>query len=361
MQTSKTGNTERLVHDPEGLNTASWPVRSFVTPTDHFFTRSHAAVPHIDAASYALRVGGLVAKPQTLTLDALSRLPRREVAATLVCAGMRRSEFLTLGPLPGELPWGPEPASTANWGGVSLRDALALCDVEPSARFVEFVGLDDVERHGHRFGFGGSVDLRKAMDADVLLAMTLNGAPLPPAHGYPVRAIVPGWIGARSVKWLGAINVLDRPSQNYFQTKAYRVQQWRNPEDARDVTAGAPLTEVPLNSVFTEPVDGATVAAGEVRVEGWALGRGGSAIESVEFSMDDGETWRDATLRREPRASRWTWTFWNTMVTLEPGEYTLIVRATDASGAAQPERVEATWNVKGYVNNAWHRVTVRAE
>src|SRR4051812_49163401 len=191
-----TRTASRLVHDPEGLNTAVWPTPTddLITPADRFFTRSHAPTPGIDARAWRLEVTGLVARPTTLTLhDLLQRYPMREVTSTMVCAGLRRAEFLGLGPLPGELPWGPEPVSTGRWGGIALSDLLNDLGVAPGARHVEFVGLDCVERLGARFGFGGSIDLDKALSPEVLLATSLNGEPLPPDHGFPLRAVVPGW------------------------------------------------------------------------------------------------------------------------------------------------------------------------
>src|SRR5262249_26519695 len=159
-------------------------------------------------------------------------------------------------------PWGPEPISTGCWAGVQLATVLRQVGVKPEARFVQFEGLDSVERHGHRFGFGGSIDLEKAMSPDVLLATELNGAPLPADHGFPVRAVVPGWIGARSVKWLGRVTLAERPSENYFQTKAYRVQRETNHRDPRDVSSGTALGEVPLNAVILEPARDQLVPAG---------------------------------------------------------------------------------------------------
>jgi DMSO/TMAO reductase YedYZ molybdopterin-dependent catalytic subunit len=132
--------TRRLVRDPEGLNTASWPVPAdqLITPTEHFFTRSHAATPRVDPDTWRLEIGGLVERPRRLSLGELLReFPRREVAATLVCAGLRREEYLALGELPGELPWGPEPVSTGRWAGVSLADVLRTVGISPQARHVE--------------------------------------------------------------------------------------------------------------------------------------------------------------------------------------------------------------------------------
>ncbi len=356
-----TTNSRRLVHDAEGLNTAVWPVPSehLVTPAGDFFTRSHGAVPRIEPDAWRLEVDGLVERAGTITLEELRRrFPRRQVAATLVCAGLRRDEFLKLGPLPGELPWGPEPAGTGEWGGVALRDLLREAGVGATARYVEFIGLDQVERHGERFGFGGSIDLAKAMSAEVLLADTLNGEPLPAEHGSPLRAVVPGWIGARSVKWLGRIRVSEVPSANYFQSKAYRVQREATAGDPRDVSAGVALSRVPLNAVILEPLADQVVPSGPVLVRGWAMGAGGEPLRSVEVTAGETGEWTQARLAAG--GSDWTWRFWEATLHLAPGHHTLAARATGTDGSTQPAALEATWNVKGYNNNAWHRVAIVA-
>ncbi len=353
---------QRMVRDQEGHNTACWPVpaEDLITPADRFFTRSHAATPCIDPAAWRLEVGGMVERPRQFSLEELlGTFPRREVAATLACAGLRRDEFLAFGPLPGELPWGPEPVSTGRWSGVAMADLLRAVGASPEAGHVQMVGLDQVERHGHRFGFGGSVDLAKAMSGDVLLATELNGAPLPPPHGFPVRALVPGWIGARSVKWLGRIEVTTEPSPNYFQTRAYRMAREVNHADPRDVSGGTALTEVPLNTVILAPATGAVLPAGRHRVRGWAMGAGGGPLARVELSLDGGRSWCET--RRVGPGERWAWTFWELDVELPPGAHTLMARAVGADGGTQPPSPQETWNVKGYGNNAWYRVTLRAE
>ncbi len=356
-----TANGRRLIHDPEGHNTALWPLRQceLVTTTESFFTRSHAATPSIDPHSWRLEIGGLVDHPLRLSLEDLAALPRREVPATLICAGLRRDEFLALGPLPGELPWGPEPVSTGRWGGCGLAEVLRQAGVRREARYVEFVGLDAVERHGQRFGFGGSIDLAKALTPDVLLASELNGAPLPPVHGFPIRSLVPGWIGARSVKWLGRITLAAEPSNNYFQSKAYRVQREIDPANPRDVSGGIPLSEVCLNAVILEPSRDQVVAAGKVRVRGWAMGTGGQPITAVEVSPNGGADWVPARIA-VPGAT-WTWSLWEATLDLARGRHILAVRAADATGATMPVALGETWNVKGYANNAWHRVAIQAE
>ncbi|MFL5401341.1 MAG: molybdopterin-dependent oxidoreductase, partial [Gemmatimonadales bacterium] len=270
--------------------------------------------------------------------------------------GLRRNEFLSLGPLPGELPWGPEPVSTGHWSGFRLRDLLHSVGMDPLAQQVEFIGLDQVERQGDRFGFGGSIALSKALSGEVILATELNGKPLPPVHGYPLRVVVPGWIGARSVKWLGRISLRRYPSSNYFQRQAYRLERTVNPDDPRDVSGGAALTEIPLNAVIIHPAAGDIMPAGQVRVSGWAVGGGGRPVTGIEISSNEGRDWLPATITRT--GSAWTWSLWEASLKLSRGRHTLVVRATDGSGARQPASIDATWNVKGYNNNAWHRTTI---
>ena len=366
-------------YDPEGLNTGSWPRiadDALITPVAQFFTRSHAAPPAIDLNTWRLEVDGLVERPARYSLDDLAKtFAQKEVASTLVCAGMRRAELLEVAPLPGELPWQADAASTGVWSGIALCDVLEAAGVKSAAKHVEFIGLDRVERHGHEFGFGGSIDLHKALTDDVLLATHLNGAPLPSEHGFPMRVVVPGWIGARQVKWLGRINVKAEPSDNYFQTNAYRVQREPNPNDLRDVTSGIAMTTVPLNAVMTEIAGdagdaevaggiagdagvrkaGNVVAAGVVTVRGWAMGTGGGPLHSIEVTTEGSNEWVAAHAVGD--AGRWTWTFWQATLELPPGEHVLVARAADATGG-MPSSVSETWNVKGYGNNAWHRVRI---
>ena len=352
----------RQYHDADRLNSgirSAGLERGVVTPIDKFFTRSHAATPSIDVDEWRLVVDGLVDTPLSLSFEDLRRFPSHDVVATLLCAGLRRDELLTLGPLPGELPWGPEPASTGHWSGVALRDVLLASGLSPEATHIEFTGLDQVERRGQRFGFGGSLARDKALHPDVLLASTLNAVPLPAAHGFPLRAIVPGSIGARSVKWLGRITACAAPSANYFQTHAYRVLREPDPSRPGDVTAGTALDGITLNSVILDPSPGAQLAAGPVTIRGWAIGADASAVVAVEYSIDDGAHWIVATI--VPRENRWSWTQWHATPVLSPGRHALCVRARDDTGVAQPSALAGAWNVKGYLNNAWHRVEVFAQ
>ena len=347
--------------DEQGLNTGPSPSQlgnRFITPAELFFTRSHAAIPSLDAASWRLRVHGLVGRKLELSLDDLKHsFTAREVDATLVCAGLRRTELETVAPIPGELPWGLEPISTGTWRGIQLRDVMLSAGIDEDAGHVWFTSLDVVERHGKQFAFGGSIPLAKALGPEVLLAYELNGEPLSPDHGFPVRALVPGYIGARSVKWLGEIEVRAEPSANYFQTQAYRLLAKRDGEDG-SVRNGTEMNETPLNAVILSPEAGGQVPAGAVELSGWALGREGSPVMVVECSGDGGDTWTPAEVYAS--GSPWAWQLWRATLTLAAGSHTLVVRCSDGRGLTQPPDVKDVWNVKGYGNNAWHRVAVEA-
>jgi len=263
-----------LIRQENPLNAGPAPdvlLDSFATPNELFFVRNHGNVPAVDPAAWRLTVDGLVERPLSLSLADLQRLPRLTVAATLQCAGNRRLEMMAVSPIPNELPWGTEAISNAEWSGVPLREVLATAGPRSGALHAAFLGLDDAERHGHRFHFGGSIPLAKAMHPEVLLADTMNGEPLPAAHGAPLRVVVSGYIGARSVKWLSRITLQEQPSDNYFQAKAYRLFPPSIGPENVDWETGMMLGESPVNSVICSPLEGGTLATGD----GAGLGGGG--------------------------------------------------------------------------------------
>ncbi len=254
------------VLDPVWFNAGPVPASLMadpVTPVTRFFARNHGVIPAGDAATWAVQVDGLVARPLVIRVAELMAggFPVHTVAATLVCAGLRRRELMDYREVPGELGWDLEPVGTATWTGVRLADLLALAGPEPSAAHMELTGADDVERHDRHFGFGGSIPLEKALAGEVLLAWGMNGAPLPVLHGGPLRLVVPGYIGARSVKWLARVTLRTTPSENYFQRDAYRVLREPAPSDPRSVRAGDALGEVALNAVIVSPEPFARVGA----------------------------------------------------------------------------------------------------
>ena len=329
--------------------------RSFVTPSDLFFVRNHGNVPAVDAATYRLQVSGAVRQPLSLSLAELGEYPRHEIAATLQCAGNRRSEFAAVRPIPHELPWGDEAVSNAIWAGVRLSDVLRAAEPGPGARHAVFSGLDETERHGERCLFGGSVPFDKAMQPEVLLATEMNGEPLPPVHGSPLRVVVPGWIGARSVKWLGRIHLQETPSDNYFQAVAYRLFPAAVGPENVVWEEGTMLGEQCVNAFVTAPRAGEVLRAGDVRCEGIALAGGGRSIERVELSTDGGKSWIQTDLGHDQRT--WSWRFWETTLPVTAGDYEIVVRAWDSASQTQPASVDQVWNFKGYMNNAWARVS----
>lgn len=191
----------------------------------------------------------------------------------------------------------------------------------------------------------------------MLLAWGMNGAALPPVHGGPVRVAVPGYIGARSVKWLDRITVQDRPSENFFQSVAYRLLP-PQVDPTADAGAGLPLGPVALNSDVLVPDDGAEVPAGPTEVRGYAVAGDDRGVARVDVSCDGERSWQQAELDtpRDP----WAWWLWRAVVDVPPGEVRITARAWDTTAAAQPEHERHLWNPKGYVNNAWARVRVRA-
>ncbi|MBA2678792.1 MAG: molybdopterin-dependent oxidoreductase, partial [Ktedonobacteraceae bacterium] len=253
--------------------------QSITTPQEHFFVRTHGTVPDINPADYRLNVTGLLSTSLELTLDDLRhRFPVVEVSATLQCAGLRRNELLVIAPIEDELPWGAEAISNATWRGVPLRTLLEAVGIDSQAEHVEFCGLDSVQKGGRDVGFGASIPLAKALSEEVLLAYEMNGEPLTPVHGFPLRVVVPGYIGARSVKWLGAIKLQKHPSLHYFQSRAYKLFPPHIQAPTADWENARALTDLPLNSVICQPSMGEVMPSGPTLVRGYALTSAGHSV-----------------------------------------------------------------------------------
>jgi sulfite oxidase len=346
-----------IVHEQEPYNAETGLAalaEGPVTATAAFYVRGHGAVPEIDPAAWRLRVHGAVERELDLSLETLREaLREREVTATLQCAGNRRAGLIAIRDIPGEAPWGPGATGTATWTGVALGDVLALAG--PRGGHVGFEGADvsPVAKPAQRFG--GSIPVAKACRPEVLLAWAMNGEPLPVVHGAPLRVVVPGYIGARSVKWLQRIEVRSEPWRGYFQHVVYRLL----PEDGTvGPGEGMPLGLIALNSDVLSPADGETVAAGPVQVRGYAFAGGERHVTRVDVSLDAGASWSQAQLLED--LGPWAWRHWQITVELSPGDHEILVRAWDSSAATQPEDEAALWNPKGYVNNARPRIRVRA-
>jgi sulfite oxidase len=355
-------NPALIVRQPSPFNGGpplSAIIKNFITPNDLFFVRNHGDVPQIDPATYRLTVDGLVNRPLSLSLAEIqSRFPARTVTATLQCAGNRRNELAAVEAIPHELEWGAEAIGTAEWRGAPLSEILQAVGVQGGSH-IACVGFDETERRGQRIHFGGSVSLDKATQPEVLLAYEMNGQPLPLIHGFPLRLVVPGYIGARSVKWLNRMTVQAEPSDNYFQSVAYRLFAPHERADTVNMDAGLRLGELSVNAVICEPQADQRCTVGALTIQGYACAGGDRHIARVDVSTDGGQTWQAAQL--QTAEERWAWQLWKIEVSLAPGSHQLVVRAVDSAANMMPEDPRSIWNFKGYMNNAWHRVTVHAE
>jgi sulfite oxidase len=334
-------------------------VQHDLTPVEQFFVRSHAPVPETDLQTFRLTIEGLVHQPLELSVAEIrERFKSREITATLTCAGNRRNEHAAMKPLSG-VPWDAGAISTCTWQGASLGDLLAAAGIKEGAKHVWFEGRDRVkEKDGGTITFDGSIPLERLGQVNdrtlPLVAYGMAGKDLPAHHGYPLRTIIPGYIGARSVKWLGKIVVSDRPSSNRFVASDYKIV---SREEPALYAAAEPIYNCATNAVICTPAAGAPLAPGKTRLAGYALAAGepGCRVVDVEVSRNGGKTWTKATLG-ESRAG-FNWLFWHVEIDLPPGNHEIVCRATDSRGFTMPERIE--WNAKGYLFNAWHRVAVK--
>lgn len=334
-------------------------VESWITPNDRFYVRSHAAVPEVDVNTFRLSVEGLVHHPLQLSIRQLEdQFAMHSAVATMTCAGNRRSEHSLVKRVEG-VPWQGGAIGNAKWAGAALSDLLQKAGVKENARHVWFEGVDQIQRDTGHIPFGASIPISQAMAKSgpvpgALVAYKMNGVPLPPDHGFPVRTVVPGWIGARSVKWLGKIIVSDRPSSNHYVASAYKLvtqgtdDEWSN---------APPIGVFPINSVTCIPAAGGKVRAGKIDIRGYAhaAGEPGRTISKVELSLDAGANWSKA--RFTSTAKPFCWRLWTAQLSLSPETTAILVRATDSAGNVQPQNV--AWNLKGYLFNAWHRTPIQ--
>ncbi len=322
-----------------------------ITPAGLHYLLIHYDIPAIDETVWRLEVGGNVGSALGLSLGDIRRRPRASVPVTLECAGNGRA---LLEPRPVSQPWLVEAVGTAEWAGAPLRGILEDAGLDDGSVEVLFTGQDrgiegEVEQEYER-----ALPLEEAMQEEVLLAYEMNGAPLLPQHGAPLRLIVPGWYGMTHVKWLRRITILSEPFHGYQHARSYRMR-------SSDDDPGEPVTRMAPRSLMVPPgipeflTRTRFVDAGSHVLQGRAWsGRG--EIVGVEVSSDGGETWGDAVL--EEPLSRFAWRGFTFAWEAGPGEHELCCRATDTSGATQP--AEPGWNLGGYQNNAVQRIPVLA-
>lgn len=325
-------------------------LRYDITPLGLHYVLVHYDIPAIDPSAWTLRVDGLVRQPASLSLADLQQRPTVTRPVTMECAGTGRAH---LRPRPFSQPWLDEAIGTGEWTGTPVSDLLADLGASDDGVEAVFTGADRGIEGGVEQAYARSVSLQELRDTGALLVWGLNGVPLPPQHGAPLRLIVPGWYGMTNVKWLSQITVTDQPFDGYQQTHAYRFRY--EPDEA-----GQPLSRMAVRSLMVPPglaefptgrrfVDR---GAHELSGRAWS---GHEPITSVEVSVDGAGSWQEASL--EQPADPAAWTRWRAEWRAEtPGEYELLCRATDAAGNRQPD--EPVWNVGGYAVNAPHHVNV---
>lgn len=318
-----------------------------VMPNAHFYVRNHFHTPALDASTWRLRLGGLVARPLELSLPDLQAMPEQTQVVTLECAGNNRSSLTP--PVDGEQ-WGLGAVSSAEWTGVPLVEVLDRAGIDGAARELVFRGADGgtVGGRAETVRYERSLAVATARTANALLAYAMNGEPLPVQHGYPLRLVVPGWYGVASVKWLTEIEAVDRPFRGFFQADRY-VYEW--PRAGRPVTE--PVTLQRVRALITEPHPDQELDGRDVTIRGVAWS-GAAPIARVEVSVDGGP-WQAARL--VGKRHRYGWRWWELITVLDdPGAHTLRARATDRAGHCQPDRPE--WNRLGYGANAIAEVRV---
>ena len=319
-----------------------------ITPPGLHYLLIHYDIPAIDPGTFELVIDGLVDRSLSLDLDALRGRPPISSVVTLECAGNGRAQLL---PRPVSQPWLTEAVGTSRWTGTPLASLLQEAGIADGAVEVVFTGADHGIERGVEQDYQRALPIAEAMAEGVMLAYEMNGAPLPPQHGAPLRLIVPGWYGMAHVKWLRRITVVSEPFDG-FQMQAYRLRDSSN-------DPGIPLTRIEPRALLIPPgfpdfmSRRRIVTSGEVAVQGRAWS-GWAPIATVEVSIDGGYTWEVANLDVAQNAHGWTG--WSWIWRAEPGSYALSARAADASGRTQP--LGQRWSRGGFANNTVQRVPV---
>ncbi|ORY03315.1 sulfite oxidase-like protein [Clohesyomyces aquaticus] len=348
-------------------------VSSFITRTGEGYDRNHGPIPHLSAATHRVSVYGAVKRTLSLSVADLEALPQRSVVCALQCAGNRRHTMRTKLKEVNGIDWFDGAVMNCKWSGPLLSDVLALAgiDLPPSshdAAHVAFACFQTPTQDDE--WYGSSIPLSRALSpsAEILLALRMNDAPLPPNHGFPVRVVTPGIAGARSVKWLDRITVQTCESSNYYQQHDYKIlpPEAKDKESAEKWWGRVPaIMDMPVNSVIGVPKVGARVKAdaeGRVEVKGYALPSGEEGpVARVEVSVDEGRSWSEAELLgaegvEGAESLKWAWCLWRARVKVEKGNNKSIwSRATDKAGNVQVKNPQ--WNFRGVAYNGYGEVT----
>lgn len=320
-----------------------------ITPTGLHYLLIHFDVPLLDDSKHTLSFGNGFESPYSLTMQEIKQLPSIDMPVTLECAGNGRTE---MSPRTHSMPWQYEAVGTSVWTGTPLAPLIEKAQPASGTVEVSFTGADRGYDKGVQHAFGRSLTLEQIESLDVLLVYGMNGHPLLPQHGAPLRLIVPGWYGMASVKWLSNIEALPEPYQGFQQVRTYRYR-----EKADD--PGTPVTAIRVKSLMTPPgipdwiSRSRQLESGVHTITGRAWSGNGTPITRVEFS--DGSGWVDAKLQQN-KQDRYAWSKWSVDWHAAPGEYELSCRATDANGDIQP--LDERWDASGFGNNVVQTVPV---
>jgi DMSO/TMAO reductase YedYZ molybdopterin-dependent catalytic subunit len=317
--------------NPLNAGTPLEQLEGYLTPNPLFFVRNHFAAPTIQSSDWTITVSGAVERPLSLSYDDLRRLPSRSQLTLLECAGNARAGF---SPSAEGTQWDASAVGTAEWTGVPVAAVLERAGLRPDAVELVFQGGDNA-------GFQRSLRREHALEPEVLLAYAMNGEPLPLDHGFPVRLVVPGWVGVASVKWLTGIEAVTAPYEGFYQRARYVIER------ADQTGAPEPATWLPVRATIARPTENAVLRPGPTLISGFSYSGLGRII-GVEVSADGGQRWQAAQLAAP--AERWAWTRWQFTWDATPGQYTLLARATDEAGNTQP--AQFPWNRYGYGYNA---------
>ncbi|KAI1177071.1 sulfite oxidase [Nemania sp. FL0916] len=338
-----------------------------VTPNPLHFIRNHGGIPSIDPTAWFLRLEGLVKTPKKLTLSDLqdtTRFPRMERLVTIQCSGTRRIEQIGLYAGEGDeminAPWAEGAIGTARYVGVSLKKVIKDCGgLVDGAQHLELVGADTYFKMNEVMNYAVSVPWSKVRAHEVLLVWEMNGEQLPKIHGAPVRAVVLGYIGARSVKWLYRITAIKEPSRAPVQSREYLYFNQQVGKHNQRWTDGIQIQEMPVSSAIMAPWNKQVVIhEGKISVKGWAYSGGGRWPERVEVSADGGFSWYMVPVENLSPKHKYAWRTWHTQVPCDvEGWIELVVRCWDNS-LRYPTEVRNAWNWGLHVTSSAHRVRI---
>lgn len=355
--------SRRYNHEQKRLHNA-------ITRNEDFFVRNHGGIPEIDEAAYYLDIGGLVNRPQRFTLCDLKdekKFPRMTQTVTLQCSGTRRLEQINTYPGDGDgdelinAPWGEGAIGNAVWTGVSLKKVIKYCgNLSPGAKHLEFFGADTYFKKGKVMNYAVSIPWRKVRIGEVMLAWAMNGKPLPRIHGAPLRVVVFGYIGARSVKWVTRIDARAEEFPRPVQRHEYLYYTMQQSKYNSTFSAGHSIQDMPVSSALLYPLSQAVVIHdGALHCGGWAYSGGGHWPVRVEVSVDGGSVWYQTPWDRMSNKGFYSWRTWEASVPCDAeGWIEVCVRCWDDANNTQPTFQRSAWNWDLHVTSSCHRVNI---